>query len=214
MLKIYGADLSSPSNKVRFVANMIGLEYDYKQISIRDGENRKEEFLRLNPAGKVPAIDDDGLTLFESGAIVKYLCDKHHSDLYPQDLNQRAIINQWDDFVVIHVLGAISRVLFNRLFAPMINIEVDERSLSDGLKFLDKFLPVINTQLANSSYLAGQNLSLADITLLASLDPCEVAQIDLSPYGSIVKWRNALKQNDFYTKCHKDYGDVLKQMTG
>ena len=81
MLKIYGADLSSPANKVRFAANALGLEYEYIQVKLRDGEHKKSEFLKINPVGKIPVIDDDGFVLFESGAIAKYLCVKHNSAL-------------------------------------------------------------------------------------------------------------------------------------
>ena len=55
MLKIYGANLSAPVNKVRMAANILGLEYEYVQISIREGENRKKEYLAMHPAGKIPA---------------------------------------------------------------------------------------------------------------------------------------------------------------
>ena len=64
MLKIYGADLSAPANKVRMTANALGIEYEYIRVSIRDGENRTEEYLKMHPAGKVPVIDDDGFVLF------------------------------------------------------------------------------------------------------------------------------------------------------
>lgn len=213
MLKIYGADLSAPANKIRLVANALDLEYEYIRVSIRDGENRTEEFLKLHPAGKVPVMDDDGFILFESDAIVKYLASKNHSPLYPEDKKQRAVIDQWIDFTTIHVGGAMGRVLFNRVFAPFAKVAADERSLSDGQKFLNRFLPVIDQQLAKDSYLAGENFSLADIVLLATLDPAEVAKVNLSQYARIVKWRDELKQKDFYTKCHKEYGEPLKQMT-
>src|SRR3989338_5290751 len=95
MLKIYGANLSGPSNKVRMVANYLGLEYEYLQVKIREGENKKEWFLKLNPIGKIPVIDDDGFCLFESNAIVKYLATKNRSSAYPQELKQRAIVDQW-----------------------------------------------------------------------------------------------------------------------
>ena len=48
MLKIYGADLSTPANKVRFVANALEIEFEYVQVKIRDGEQRTEEFLKRN----------------------------------------------------------------------------------------------------------------------------------------------------------------------
>lgn len=212
MLKIYGANLSAPANKVRMAANVLGLEYEYVQINIREGEHRTEKYLAINPAGKVPAIDDDGFLLFESDAIIKYLATSEASTLYTEDIKQRALIDQWLDFVAIHVGGAMGRVLFNRVFASFAKIPPDERSLNDGIKFLERFLPVIDQQLSQMKYLAGNQFSLADISLLATIDPAEVAGIDMPPYENIAKWRNELKTKDFYTKCHTSYDDVVKSL--
>ncbi len=212
MLKIYGADLSAVANKVRVTANALDLDYEYVRVNIREGENRTEEYLKLHPAGKVPVIDDDGFILFESDAIIKYLAIKQKSSLYPGDLQQRATIDQWIDFTTIHLGGAMGRVLFNRLFAPFAKVSVDERSLADGLKFLDKFLPVIEGQLAKGTYLAGDEFSLADIVLLAVLDPAEAVEIDIGSYPNIVQWREGLQKKSFYTKCHASYGETLKNM--
>ena len=211
MLKIYGSDLSSPSNKVRFAANALDLKFEYIKINLREGEQRKPEFLKLNPAGKIPAINDDGFMLFESNAIIKYLARKQKSPLYPSELQARAIVEEWMDFTSMHVGMALSKVMFNRVFYKFLNVPIDERSLSDGLDFLKKFLPVIDEQLSKNPYLAGKDLTLADINLLATLDPAEAAQIDLSSYKNIVKWREAFKKKDFYTKVHKEYGEMLKQ---
>ena len=211
MLKIYGADLSSPANKVRFVANALGLEYEYIQVKLREGEHKKSEFLKINPVGKIPVIDDDGFILFESGAIAKYLCVKHNSALYPKNLRKQALVDQWSDFATIHVGGAMSKVLFNREFFQFAKVAKDERSLEDCLSFLKRFLPVVDNQLKDNPYITGKDFSLADITLLANLDPSEVADVDLKPYGNIIKWRDALKKKEFYTKCCQEYGESLKQ---
>ena len=212
MLKIYGADLSTPANKVRFVANYIGLEYEYVQVKVREGEHRKEEYLKVNPVGKIPAIDDGGFCLFESNAIVKYLCQKNDSDLYPKDLKDSASVDQWIDFSTIHIGAAINRVIFNKVFANFANVEVDERSLEDGLNFLHRFLPVVENQLSKNKFLAGENVTLADLVLLAAIDPMEIIEYDLSPYPNLVIWRNGLKEQDFYTKCYKEYGEPIKRM--
>jgi len=213
MLKIYGADLSSPSNKIRMVANYLGLDYEYQRIKIREGENKQDWFKKLNPSGKIPVIDDNGFVLFESGAICKYLCEKQKSSLYPTDLKKKAVVEQWNDFIVIHVSGAVSKVLFNRIFYKYANTALDERSLQDGLTFLSRFLPIIDEQLGKNKYIAGEALTLADITLMSSLDPCEVSGIDLAAYKNILRWREPLKQQAFYTKCHKEYGESLKTAT-
>jgi glutathione S-transferase len=193
-------------------ANVLGIEYEYIPVNLREGEHRAKEYLAMHPAGKVPVIDDDGFVLFESDAIMKYLAGSRSSPIYPNDIKKRAVADQWIDFVSIHVGGAMGRVVFNRVFAPFAKVPVDERSLDDGIKFLGRFLPVVDQQLSRSKYLAGNQFTLADIALLAAVDPAEVAGIDLSPYGHIVKWRNELRQKDFYTKCHASYDDVLKNM--
>ena len=118
MLKIYGTELSSPSNKVKFVANELGLEYEYKSVNLISGENKLEEHLKLHPAGKVPVIDDDGFVLFESNAIIRYLAVKSDSPLYPAGTKQRALVDQWSDFVSLHISSSVGRILMNRVFAP------------------------------------------------------------------------------------------------
>jgi len=140
MLKIYGADLSPPSNKVRFVANELGLDYEYSSVNLVSGENQSEGHLKLHPGGKVPVIDDDGFVLFESNAIIRYLAAKCESPLYPGGTKQRAQVDQWADFVSHHIASALGRVLFNRVFAPFLGQEVDEGAITENLSFLDRFL--------------------------------------------------------------------------
>ena len=212
MLTIYGANLSSPSNKVRFTANAIGLDYTYRAVKLREGENKQEWFLKINPFGKIPAIDDDGFTLFESNAICRYLLSKHKSPLYPTELKQRALIDQWVDFGSMHIGMSVSRLTWNRVFAPMLKVPVDEQSLKDGLNFLDKFLPITEAHLKKNKFFAGPQMTYADINILSGLDPAEASGLDLTKYTALTSWRNNLKSQSFYTKCHKDYADALKAM--
>ncbi|MCK5014592.1 MAG: glutathione S-transferase family protein [Candidatus Omnitrophica bacterium] len=211
MLKIYGADLSAPANKVRMAAHALGIEYQYIRVSIKEGENRAEEYLKKHPAGKVPVIEDDDFILFESDAIIRYLAEKNGSSLYPRGQKQRALIDQWMDFTSIHIGGAMGRVVFNRVFASFAGVPVDERSLKDGMKFLNRLLPVVDRQLSKTAHLAGEQFSLADIGLLATMDPAEVAEIDLARYAHLVKWREDLAQKEFYTRCHSSYAESLKK---
>ena len=87
MLKFYGVGVSNNVNKVRFVANALGLDYELQPVNLLEGEQRSPEFLDLNPVGKVPVMQDGEFTLFESMAISKYLANKENSSLYPQDLS-------------------------------------------------------------------------------------------------------------------------------
>lgn len=213
MIKFYGTKFSSRLNKLLFLANALGLEHQLEILNMMEGEHQQPENLKRHPAGKIPSMDDDGFILFESNAILRYLTTKKDNSFYPEDPKTRAIIDQWIDFASQHVDTAFGRVLFNRIFGPnMPGYEIDTRSLEDGLKFLDRFLPILEEQLKKNEYIAGDKMTLADFNLLAILDPAEVAEVDLTSYKKLSEWRSKLKKEDFYQKVFTDYTEALKAM--
>jgi glutathione S-transferase len=97
---------------------------------------------------------------------------------------------------------------------PRFGMDVDERSLQDGLKFLDRFLPVLEKQLGQCEYLAGDALTLADFNLVATLDPAELSEIDLSAYPVLKTYRDRLMAEAFYQKCFAKYSDCFDLAAG
>ena len=212
MLTIYGSDLSGPAIKVRLTASYLGLKYKWQALNLREGEQKQEWFLKINPVGKIPVIDDDGFCLFESNSICRYLCDKHNSALYPKDVHKRATIDQWIDYSSFHIGANFMLIVYNRVFAPIRKIPVNDKAITDGLEFLKQYFPIVEKQLAGHKYIVSQEISLADIILLSLIEPAEAAEIDLSAYPKVCAWRADLKKQPFYTSCCKDYGDTLKAM--
>jgi len=210
MLTIYGSDLSGPAIKVRLTASLLGLNYKWQIVNLREGEQRQDWFLKINPAGKIPAIDDDGFQLFESNAICRYLCDKQGSALYPKDVRRRATIDQWIDFSSFQIGANFMPIVYNRLFAPLRGIPVNEKAIVDGLEALNRYLPSIEKQLTAHQYIVSGEISLADIVLMALLEPAELAKFDLGVYPKLNAWRSELKKQSFYTSCYKEYGEMLK----
>lgn len=212
MLTFYGHEISTPCNKVRFVANALNLDYEFKPVDLFTGKNKTEEYLKLHPAGKVPVMVDGDFVLFESNAICRYLAEKSGSELYPSELRQRSLVNQWMDFASIHVGPAVSRVFVNRVGYSVMGLEKDERSLQDGLNFLDRFLPVVDRNIAAKGYLAGPQLSLADFSLLAHLEQAEISSISLEAYPHLKKWREKLQSEEFYRKCYESYAQAVAHL--
>jgi glutathione S-transferase len=210
MLTIYGSDLSGPAIKARLTASLLGINHKWQILNLREGEQKTEWFLKINPVGKIPAIDDDGFYLFESNAICRYLCDKQNSPLYPKDIKDRATIDQWIEYASMHIGSNFIPVVYNRLFAPLRGIPVNEKAIADGVEALKQYFPIIEKKLNQHKYLVGNEISLADIILLALLEPAEMAQIDLNVYPSLAAWRAGLKKQPFYTACYKEYGEMLK----
>lgn len=209
-MNIYGHFFSAPSNKVRYCANAVGLEFTYHHVDLQQGEQQHPDFLNINQLGKVPAIEDDGFMLSESDAICRYLANKA-GKLYPDDLHTRARIDRWMDISAQTVLLQMSKILFNRFFAPMLGEEPNQTAIEDGQRNLGVILPHINNQLAQSAYLAGDELSIADISMLAAIDPFDMLEVDLSDYPQLKKWRKELMQQDFYQHVHHHYGAEMEQ---
>jgi glutathione S-transferase len=211
-MKLYGHNFSFNSNKIQFVANYLGLNYEFQTVDLAAGEQRQEWFVKLNPIGKIPVLVDGDYNLAESNAIIRYLAEKNNSALYPSDLKKRSTVNQWMDFGSIHMGMAVGKILFNTFIYKMVNVPKDETSLNDGRTFLTNYLKVIDAQLKQGQYICGNELSLADFTILAVLDPCESVGFDLSPYANVVAWRTKLQAKDFYKKVFSSYTDFVNSI--
>jgi glutathione S-transferase len=188
-------------------ANAVGADYEFVLIDLSQGEQKSDRYLAVNPVGQVPAIDDDGVKLFESNAINKYLARKHRSPLYPETLLAQARVDQWTDFVANLISPAYRRILFNRIIAPQIGAPVNDNAIREGEEMIERAMPIVEAQLQQHACLAGTELSLADIALLASIDPSEAIEVDLAAFPKLAAWRGDLRKQDFYTRVHGHYGE-------
>lgn len=212
MLNIYGSPLSSPTNKVRYVANYLGIPYQFHRVNLAAGEHQEEGFLKINPLAKIPAIDDAGFKLGESNAIIRYLADKQQSPLYPHDLKERALVDQWLDHAAQHIAQSSARLMLNLHLAQLKKIIPDERAIQDARQYLARDLPAVEQQLSQSRHLIGNKPTLADIALLAALDVGDLVEINLTPYPHINAWRNHMMQESFYQKVHSNYCATFKEV--
>ena len=212
MLNIYGHFFSMPANKVRLCASFLKLPHEYHHVDLQKGEHKTPEYLEINPAGRVPAIEDDGFKLSQSDAICKYLCALcGPSAFYPEEIHEQAIVNQWIDFASQQILQAMGRLFFNRVIAKFTGEEPDERSIATGESMLGRDLALAEKQLQNDDYLLGEKITLADVTLIAALEPAEMVGLDLSAYPSITRWRTTIMNRDFYKRVHEKFGAEMNQ---
>jgi glutathione S-transferase len=209
MIKLYGNRFSPPSNKVEMCLNQLGIEYEFVFVDLLNGEQRKPEFLALTSFGKVPFLVDGNFKLSESNAIMKYLCRKAKSDLYPSGLEEQAEVDKWCDFISMHLAMAYGKVIFNKMIASKMGSEPDERSMKEGYEFLSKYFPLIEEKLNKTKFMAGDEMTIADILLVATIDPSEMIEVDLKAYPKLIALRNSLKSQSFYQKVHKVYGESM-----
>lgn len=209
-MKIYGHYFSSPANQVRYTASALGQDFEYQHVDLQQGDQKTPEYLAINPYGKVPAMVDDGYTLAESNAISRYLACKHDGKLYSRDLKECAKIDQWMDYSSQHIRANGGKILFNKFFAPMIGIEPDEKSMAEGRELLEGNMAVVEQTLGQHAYIAGDNLTIADIGLTAAMDPFEMIEFDTSPYANVNKWRANNMAADWYQNIHARFAAEIE----
>jgi len=191
-MDLYTMHISAPCRAVEMVANLCGCDVNMKTVDLQKGEQMTPEFLAINPQHCVPTLVDGDVKLWESRAIIRYLVSKYGKDvayLYPaDDVAKRAKIDQLLDYDI----GTLySR--FGKWFYPICfrggNPKSDEaaaslKSLHETLKLMnDSFIP------KNSDFMTGDKVTLADISIRASISMLEAAEVDFSDYDNINAWR-------------------------
>jgi glutathione S-transferase len=187
-LKIYGAPRSRTS-RVLWLADELGLDYENIPIQLTDGGTRKAEYLAVNPNGKIPAIDDDGLILWESMAINLHLAKKHDKGLWPRTPADEARALQWAFWAMTEVEAPIVTALQNRVILPP-----ERRDAALAAKAAEQAMPplrVLDQALAKSPYLLGDSFTIADLNVSAVVGPANRAGIDLAALPHLSRWLDA-----------------------
>lgn len=182
-MTIYGDSISGNCLKVKFVADRLGLPYDWVEVSVLKGETRTPEFLAMNPAGQVPVVvfADDG-PLAQSNAIMLHLAQ--NTDLIPAGSFDRALMLQWLFWEQYSHETAIAVLRFQKFYLKKTDSEIDPALPAKCAKVLG----LMDSHLASRSYFVGGKLSLADIALVAYTRFSHQAQIDLGQYPHLRAW--------------------------
>jgi glutathione S-transferase len=179
------------------VCRELGLQYEHVPTHFADGGTKSPEFLAINPAGRIPAIDDDGFRLAESMAINIYLAKKHGGELAPQSLEDEACMLQWSFWAMTEVEKPLVTLFMQRFeVAPGSELEKYflERSPKNpateqaALRAVEQPLTVLNGHLANREYLLGSSFTLADLNVASVLSMGLAAKFDYSPYPHVQQW--------------------------
>jgi glutathione S-transferase len=160
---VWGRATSSNVMKVLWGLGELALPFERIDVGGSFGKTDTPEYRGMNPTGLVPTLQEDGFTLWESNAILRYLCHAHapHSLLWPQDPHQRANIDRWMD---------AQQTVLNRpmgvVFWGLVRTPADKRdpaAIAQGVADAAKAYGMIEPLLAKHPYIAGPDFSLADI---------------------------------------------------
>lgn len=169
MLTIYGRATSSNVQAVMWGVGEMGIAHRRLDVGGPFGGNDTPEFLAMNPMGRVPVIQDDQVTLFESQAILRYFAARHGArSLWPDDPVLRAPIDQWMEWSKTSVAPTFTYKVFWQLVRTAA-AERDGALVAEGIAETDHHMTIAERCLAQHDWLAGGTMSLADISFGTTL---------------------------------------------
>lgn len=187
MITIYGIPASRASRSL-WMLEELGLDYENVPTHFL-GETQKPEFLAVNPNGRIPALDDDGLVLFESLAINLHLARKYGADkgLWPKDPDDQSRAIQWSIWAMTEVEPPVMKALMNRGFLP--EAQRDAAVGDQGERELQKPVKVLEGALGDREHLLGGDFTVADLNVASVLSWAPtMGKCDLSAYPKVSAW--------------------------
>ena len=180
---LYGDRNSGNCLKIVFAADWLGLDYRFVDVDTMKGESRTPEFLAVNPAGQVPAVDfGGGKTLAQSNAVLLFLAE--NSALLPQDPFLRAKVNEWLFWEQYSHEPYVSVCRFHMVYQGKTASEREAWRVERAEAALDH----MEAHLAGKSFFVGEALSVADIALLAYTRLAGEGGFDLSRRPNLTTW--------------------------
>jgi glutathione S-transferase len=164
MIKLWGRTNSSNVMKVIWLLEELGLKYDRIDAGGQFGRTSTPEYRAMNPLGLVPSIEDGDFKLFESNAILRYICNAHApaSSLYPPAPQPCGTVDSWMEFQQT-ALNRPQGVVFLGL-ARTLPEKRDNAAIEAGAKEAAQIWGILDARLARHPYVVGDTLTLADIT--------------------------------------------------
>lgn len=167
-MRVLGRKTSINVRKILWLADELGLNYEHEVWGMPDKDPNVPEFLALNPNGMVPVLEDEGLILWESHAISRYLSDKFDQKFVPQDHKAFALMNQWLDWQS----GDLSPKSLYAVLALVRKVPGfdDPEKIAESLKAWTQKMLILEDELSDGrAHIAGDQFSLADISLTLSI---------------------------------------------
>ncbi|CAG7856239.1 glutathione S-transferase [biofilm metagenome] len=195
-MKLYHFPLSPNSRKVVAVLHHLKLDCDLEQVDLGKGAQLSAEFLKLNPNHMIPTLVDGDFVLWESNAILQYLCSKVPGNtLFPPNPRSQADINRWLFWQSSHFGSACGLMVFEHVIKKVfMQQDAEMAEVAKGEERFHRFADVLEKHLESRDWLVGNELTLADFSVASFLALAEMAHYPMSPYVEVKRWYQSIEK--------------------
>jgi glutathione S-transferase len=213
-MKLHMNPVSTTSRPILLLLQDEGIPCDLRVVDLMAAEHKREPYVSLNPACQVPMLEDGGLTLTESSAILKYIADKFDSPAYPKELKARAKVNEMMDWFNT---GFSRNYCYGLVYPQVLPTVYGGRSEEARAAILERGHVGAHEQLlllndhwlgSGKRYLCGQDITLADYFGISSLTLGEMARYEFSKYPNVQRWLETMKSRPSWAQVHGPFYQV------
>lgn len=189
-MRLYHHPLSTNARRAVMTAMHLGAPVSLVTVDLAKGEQRQAQFLKLNPNHKVPVLDDGGFVLWESHAIMQYLCDTAaNQTIYPVASRARADVNRWLFWCAQHFGPAVERLNWEHWIKALLGLGgPDPAEVKRGEGLIREFAGILDAHLAGRDWMCADALSLADLSIAAPLADTARAKLPVTEFGHLQRW--------------------------
>lgn len=181
-MKLYFHPLSGHSHRVRLFLSLLGIEHQETIVDLTKREQKTPEFLKLNPFGQVPVIDDQGTVVIDSNAILVYLAKKYDKTGWlPEEPAAAAAVQKW-------LSVAAGDVAYGPAAARLITVFGAALNADEVISRAHVLLKRVEAALTDREWLAAPRPTLADIALYSYIARAPEGNVDLSAYPNVRAW--------------------------
>lgn len=178
-MKIHHHPLSGHSHRVVLFASLLGLNAELVEVDLKSGAHKKPEFLALNPFGQVPVLEDDGVAISDSNAILVYLAKKSGQRAWlPEDARGAATVQRW-------LSVAAGEVAYGPAAARLITVFGAGFNAEEVIGRAHALLNRLETHLAGREWLAADHPTIADVAIYSYVARAPEGNVDLSSYTAV-----------------------------
>lgn len=193
-MRLYDKELSGNCYKIRLMLGFLGLKYESISIDTEKREQKRPGFLKLNPRGQIPVLEDDGLVFWDSQAILIYLASRYGaSRWYPANAVDMGRIQQWLALSGNEIQYGLAKARAIKVFGRNGNIE--------EFKAIGKVaLDTMELRLADNSWLAIATPTIADVACYPYVKYAPQGEISINEYAAINAWLTRFEQLPGYVR--------------
>lgn len=188
-MKLHVHPFSPSCRNVCATAQHLQIQAEIHVVDAAAGEHHQPGFLKLNPNGLFPVLEDDDYVLWESNAITQYLAMLEPGTLFPPESRTRAAIARWQFWEQAHWTPACRPWMWENIFKPFKGQgEPDQKALDDATPKLHHLAGILDRHLEANSWLVGSAVTLADFAVASPLMYRLAARMPLQPFGHLDRW--------------------------